>query len=94
MLEEQRVAADIVAIDLTQQPIPQVALQPHLGVGADLRPQAAQLRVRAAEGEAITPEGERDGDRRWHHLGRGRQQRFEPAQQPFGMIGLDLVPPD
>ena len=53
VLEEQRVAADVVAIDLAQQSIPQVALQPHFGMVADLGPQPPKFRMRAAEGEAV-----------------------------------------
>ena len=48
----------------------------------------------AAEGKAVPAEGERDRDRRRHHLRDGREQRLQPAQQPFGMLDLDLVAAD
>ncbi len=94
VLEEQRVAADVVAVDLAQQSIPQVALQPHFGMVADLGPEPLEFRVRAAEGEAVAAEGERYRDRRRHHLGNGGEQRLEPAQQPLGVIDIDVVASD
>lgn len=50
MLEEECVAADVVAIDLPQQPLPQVALQPHFGMLADLGPQTLEFPMCTAEG--------------------------------------------
>jgi len=94
VLEKQGVAADVVAVDLAQQTVPQVALQPHFGMAADLGPQPLEFPMRAAEGKAVPAEGERDGDRCRHHLGDGRQQRLKPAQQPFGVLDLDLVAAD
>ena len=79
MLEKQCVAADVVAIDLTQQTIPQVALQLNFRMTADFGPQPLEFRIRAAEGKTVPAEGERNRDRRRHHFGDGREQRLEPA---------------
>ncbi|MBA3896040.1 MAG: hypothetical protein H0X36_02635 [Sphingomonadaceae bacterium] len=61
---------------------------------ADLSPLPLKLRLRAAEGQAVSSEGERNRDLCRHHFGDGCEQWLEPAQQPLGMRDLDLVAPD
>jgi hypothetical protein len=94
VLEEKRVAADVVAINLAKQTIPQVAFQPHFWLMANLGPQPPKLRMRAAEGKAVSAKGERDRDGCRHHLRNRCEQWLKPAQQPFGVLDLDLVAAD
>lgn len=50
-----------------------------------------QKKARPLDGEA---EGEGDSDRGRHDLRHRSEERFEPAQQAFGMVGFDVVATD
>ena len=92
MLQEQRVASDIVAINLTQQSFPQVALQAGFRVVANFGPKPPKFRVRPSEGKAVAAECQRNRCRSGHHLGNRRKQRFEPTQKDYVLeIGRQIA---
>ena len=80
VLQEERVAADRLAIDLAEQPVPELALERDLGMVAELVPQRREGGASVAEGEAVAAERALDGAGiGWEVVAVG-ERGFEPGE--------------
>lgn len=91
MLQEQRVLAHALAVGLAQQPVPQLALEAHLRVRLQRRPERVQRQAGAAERHARAAERLRDGARLRREIRPLRQQRLQPSRQLAGAVRVRVV---
>ena len=92
VLQEQRIVADVLAIGFTQQPVPQLPLQPHLGMVAQFGPQRLQRHAAAAEDHAVATKGLRHHAWLRHEIRRVGEQQFQPGQQLVPTLRVSGIP--
>jgi hypothetical protein len=82
------------AISLAQQPVPQLALQHHLGMRPQLGPKAFQHAARPPEAQAASTELALDGHRIGSQIVAIRERRLQPCQQRLRLRRIGRVPAD
>lgn len=92
MLKKQRVVADRCPVGLTQEPIPELALDGDLRVRSQGVPQLLEAYATAAKGQALAAELAAENERIRGQLVTIGERRLEPGKQGFRVIGLDVQP--
>jgi hypothetical protein len=90
VLEPERVALDVLAVDELEELRPKLALQRRRGLVLELRPERLQGRRGAPIGDRILAQLQPDRERVWRQLLLERHRAIEPGKEELGLLGIEL----